>query len=541
MSLKEGALRFRWWWIPACSLLWFTLHASSLSQGADQQSGWVREDAPSARSDRGTAPVRIRLADLPRVSASARVGPRAVPYRTQWAGGKPEPSQPPNRTSPPATAFLAEDPATAPALLATPRLAKSFGGIPYTGLFPPDCTAAAGPDHVVIATNASFAIYSKSGAKKFQSTFTDWFDFLPEVQGAFFFDPKLVYDQHDDHFVMVVDASRDSDTRSWYLLSVSETSDAQGTWWVWALDMQLNGSTPTDDFADFPGVGLDDQGIYLTSNLFSPFAGGPFAYSKLRILDKREVYAFGNLSWFDFFAIQDASGELAFTVQPAHSYDSRSTAYLLSSDSTQSTKLTLYSLKNPVSNSPRLLRKGVTVAAYSFPPEAAQRGGGPLINSGDARLLNTVLRDGSLYATHAVAHDWGSGLVAALRFYQLTLSGSVVQDLTYGADLFHYYYPAIMPNRDGDLALVFCRSSSTEYAAARFTGRRASDPPGSLEASQLLKAGAAHYALLDDIGRNRWGDFSGIASDPEDDSLWIYAQFAKGKKKWGTQVGRLEF
>ena len=394
---------------------------------------------------------------------------------------------------------------------------------------------------MVVATNASFAIYSKSGAKLFESTFTDWFDFLPEVGGAFFFDPKLVYDFYEDHFVMIVDASRSSDTRSWYLLSVSETSDPRGTWYVWALEMQLNGFFPTDDFADFPGVGLDQHGIYLTANMYAPFDGGSFAYSKLRILNKDQVYAFGNLLWFDFFSFLDATGELAFTVQPAHSFDSRSAAYLLSSDPFQGSKLTLFSLKNPTSILPLLSKKGVSVAAYSFPPDAAQKGGSALLDTGDARLLNAVLRDGFLYTNHAVAHDWGSGEVAALRFYQLTTGGNVVQDLTYGADGFHYFYPAIMPNPDGDLALAFCRSSSTEFAGERFTGRRAGDPLGSLEPSQPLKAGKAHYVLLDNLGRDRWGDYSGIASDPEDDSLWIYGQYAKGKKKWGTQVGKLEF
>ena len=35
-----------------------------------------------------------------------------------------------------------------------------------------------------------------------------------------------------------------------------------------------------------------------------------------------------------------------------------------------------------------------------------------------------------------------------------------------------------------------------------------------MQGSAVLKAGTAKYVALDSGGRNRWGDYNGVASDP---------------------------
>lgn len=73
-----------------------------------------------------------------------------------------------------------------------------------------------------------------------------------------------------------------------------------------------------------------------------------------------------------------------------------------------------------------------------------------------------------------------------------------------------------MPDGNGNMVMVFSRSSRRGYAAARHTGRRASDALGALQASALLQAGIANYTGLDQSGRNRWGDYAGVGSDRQD-------------------------
>jgi hypothetical protein len=94
-----------------------------------------------------------------------------------------------------------------------------------------------------------------------------------------------------------------------------------------------------------------------------------------------------------------------------------------------------------------------------------------------------------------------------------------------------------MPNNNGDLLMVFSRCSATEFASIGFTGRKAADPIGELRNSSILKAGAAGYLSLDGNGRNRWGDYAGIASDPANPAtVWFFSLFAV-PGAWSTWIG----
>lgn len=75
-----------------------------------------------------------------------------------------------------------------------------------------------------------------------------------------------------------------------------------------------------------------------------------------------------------------------------------------------------------------------------------------------------------------------------------------------------------------------------------YTGRRSTDALGALQASTALKAGAASYVKLDNSGRNRWGDYNGVASDPMNArQIWIFGEYVRAKNVWGTWVGAAGF
>ena len=98
----------------------------------------------------------------------------------------------------------------------------------------------------------------------------------------------------------------------------------------------------------------------------------------------------------------------------------------------------------------------------------------------------------------------------------MTTSGALVQQGIYGARRLHSFYPAVMPDTNGNMIMVFSRSGSAEFASIWYTGRQAADPLGQLQPSAQLNTGVANYTGLDQLGRNRWGDYNGIATDPVD-------------------------
>ena len=67
---------------------------------------------------------------------------------------------------------------------------------------------------------------------------------------------------------------------NYFLVSVSDDSDPNGTWLNWALPSDVNGNTSSGNWADYEGIGFDENAIYLCSNQFQ--FSGYYDYTKLR-------------------------------------------------------------------------------------------------------------------------------------------------------------------------------------------------------------------------------------------------------------------
>ena len=119
---------------------------------------------------------------------------------------------------------------------------------------------------------------------------------------------------------------------------------------------------------------------------------------------------------------------------------------------------------------------------------------------------------------------------------------SVVQQGVYGSARLHYFFPAACPDNNGNMIMMFSRCGAGEFGSILYTGRRSTDPLGTLQASTLLKAGLAHYVGLDGGGRNRWGDYNGIAADPANPRLiWLCSEYAGAANTWATWAGSAFF
>lgn len=243
--------------------------------------------------------------------------------------------------------------------------------------------------------------------------------------------------------------------------------------------------------------------------------------------------------------MRDGDGGTSFTICPCHTHGGPGQEYLINSKFGNGNFLTLWSIRPGPNGVPRLFRRTAQTGSYSLPPDAAQRGGGTRLDTGDTRALHAVFRGGSVYTSLTTQHNWGAGgSVAAIRWFQVNAtSASVVQQGIYGARNRFYFYPAIAADTNGNLTMVFSRSSTREFASIRYTGRRASDPPGRLQGSANLRAGESNYVGLDGGGRNRWGDYNGIQADPVDGrTVWMYAKYAsRTPNRWATRIGGARF
>ena len=421
-----------------------------------------------------------------------------------------------------------------------PVITQRFAGIENTGNNQPDSILAVGPAHVMVAVNTNVALYTRAGTRRFITSFEDWFSPLaPIAGGSVIFDPRVLYDQYTHHYAFLC-TTRRSDHRSWILLSVSKTGDPLGEWSFWAIDMQLNGASRVDLWADFPRLGVDQNALYVTSNMYT-FGTYIFRYSKILVLRKSDVYSSNHLVFHEFRQMVDATGVPAHSIEPAHSYGMAPEEFFVNTRQDAADRITLWKVTFPAAGVPALKKFTVGVSSFTAPPQALQKGGGAVINTATegTGVLSVIYRKGSIYTVFPVAKNWGAGKVSALRYTQIAPTGAVLDEITYGADGIYYYMPAIGVDSKGNVFLAFNRSSSSEFAGF-FVAAKKSDNPAFSDRVPL-QTGLSNYGIVF-RGTNiaRWGDYNGITV-AGDDSIWAFGQYASTFTEWQTVVAKLSY
>lgn len=425
-------------------------------------------------------------------------------------------------------------------LFAAPTISVNFEGNLQGPSRPGDLMVAVGPDHVLSVSNSTVRVRSKAGAA-LQTVGANTFLGLPLFSPSDFFDPKAAYDVVSGRFLVLYDFVTGGSAG--YYLAVSQTSNAMGGWYVYYFDMKLDGGTPTNNWADYPGLGFTDDLIVMTGNMYTlPTSTATFQYVKTRVVSKANLYSGSLVSYSDIIDVPGTGSH--FTLKPAMSLSPTNTQYLLINPSGGGSALQLYRITGDV-GSPVLEKIGhLSVSSHGVPPDAQQKDCPETpLEGNDARTQDPVWRDGYLYAVHHVGVTMGGGPVSAIKYYKVNTSvPSIVVDETYGAPATFYSFPAVTVDAAGATYYSFTRVLSTEYAAACITGRRRFDTQ--MQASAVLRSGSGAYWCT--FAEPRWGDYEGVAIDPADStgnkgSAWANGNWAKGLTSWGSWVGKISY
>jgi hypothetical protein len=408
--------------------------------------------------------------------------------------------------------------------VSTPILVSDYQGVirgdAGSWSYPPDSCGAAGPNHFVEVVNRNFAVYDKSTGENLINILLG--AFLPGSNG----DPRVLYDQYSDRwFIIVCDFS----TRLY--LAVSTSDDPTGDWFK--CSFVVSQGSDAGKWPDYPTLGVDEDGVYTAAYMIGGGNGmSIFALDKAPLIASEpslgDIYAFRELPWEG-------------AIQPVHTFDSSEGEYFVSRASSTEIRLRLLTgLPSP----PVLTELCfITIPNHYSPPDAPALGSTVPLDTVGHRLMNAVYRDGYIWTAHCI--DVGGR--AASRWYKIDVLNTILEDYgTIQDSVMYYFFPTIMVNADGDAIMGFSGSHSNQYAAAYYTGRSASDPPGEMAPPVLLKEGEATYNLIDGYGRNRWGDYSLCSLDPVRQTLWTVQEYAhshneSGTNRWGTWIGELAF
>jgi hypothetical protein len=242
------------------------------------------------------------------------------------------------------------------------------------------------------------------------------------VRGEFVTDPSCIYDAQTQRFFLVV-LSLDSQVPgpcqgvfscvNHLDLAVSQTNDATGGWNIYKIDVtndgtNTGGANPGPYLGDYPHIGADANGIYLTTNAYpwheNGFGGAQiYALSKAQLAAGAAVVSMQHIDTSGMVAAPSDAGSTqpGFTLWPSQSpgasqfnLANNGTEYFMSSnaaDETQmpvsgnagtrtSSQLIVWTMTNTASldTSPAvsLTNQILTVGQYGVPPKAKQPGSG---------------------------------------------------------------------------------------------------------------------------------------------------------------------
>jgi len=436
-----------------------------------------------------------------------------------------------------------------------PAISRSFTGITDTGSFPADPVIAAGNSYVVACVNRHVAYFNKSGKRLFQSHFSSFFSPIG-TSGINLFDPWCLWDPWAQRFMVMCVGRDDTNNRSYNYLAISKNVSPLNGWYMYKNDMSLDGSTPTNNWNDYPRMAVDQNCIYFTANQFAfPAGTGGFQYAKIRIIQNKSTLLGGGAGqlWWDFWNIKmPGTSTNAFSIRPCMTHDAASASspyYLVNSYNGGGSAINFYAIRNTTSRSPGPLfdSTALTVGTYQTPYDAIQRGGSERVELfAGAQLFNAVKRSSSIWCAHPIRRGSTTTSGASMRWYEFKhnswpTSGSPTkqQEGTFGLDDQWYFYPTVEVNAKNEVAFVFNQSSANDYVGIRWTGRTPSDAANTLQASAQLKVGEAYYVRKSN-GRNRWGDYNGASVAP-DGSIWFVSMYAESSaaNTWGTWIGRV--
>jgi hypothetical protein len=413
-----------------------------------------------------------------------------------------------------------------------PLLLATTDGAPQGNWIPPDPHCAVGPNHVIFVDNGRVRILDKKGRTLRTINANTWYSNVQPGVGAF--DCKIFYDHFDNRWIMVWLDQDNAAQRGLFLLSVSDDDNPIGTWYNWALPSNRNGTTFNGGWGDYQGVGFDSDAIYITANNFT--FGGSYQYTTLRIIEKSQLYAntAGRVDWIDFWNLRDQGSDV-FGIRPSIIWGNPGEYYLVSVPRffSGNTYFTVFKITNPTTT-PQITSVRVPATAWSLAPNANQLGGSTtLIEGGGSNVRNEpVYRDGHLYVVHSIASGPGNQF-SSVRYVKInTATNTAVEDVAFGANGFWHTYPAIMVDEDKNLVITFSRSGQTEYIGAYYTWKLNSDP--TLRPSETIQAGRGNYVVTFGGTRNRWGDYNGIALDPNGAGIWMFTEYAAGTNTWGN-------
>lgn len=510
------------------------------------------------------AEVSLPLSEMAQQAAAQPVEPRAprlIPYRRVTAQMRTpvRPSVLQNRAADPYSTLISWPAKPALPHVYTNGTPVNIEGVPQNSGAPSDANGAVGFSQYVQWVNTQFAIYSKTDGALLLGpvdgnvlwsglTGTPGFDTCRTANQG---DPIVQYDQLAKRWVLTQLAFTSLNGPFFQCIAISTSDDATGSYYRYVLGVNDNGVSL---LGDYPKMSVWPDAYYFSFVLFTNANGGyrgPGVCGLDRVpmlsggATSAACYNFGPA--FGPILTSDIDGQ----IPPA----ADSPVYLMALDFGEdgsgdhlffwrfsfSGLYVTDALTVPVA--PFIIGCPTTGTCIKQPPP-----GEPLDALSDRLMYRLAYRNfgnrEALVVNHSVQQPGAptNGPVG-VRWYELrdpATSPYVYQQGTIAPDGDSRWMASMGIDKSGNIAVGYSVSGPATYPGIRYTGRLRTEPMGRMEVEGVIVNGSG--AQVNTFGR--WGDYSGMETDPFDEcTFWYTNQYiaSTGAFTWRSRIANFKF
>ncbi len=417
---------------------------------------------------------------------------------------------------------------------------------------------------IVSVDNSSISYFKETGDSIVQFGLP-WEDFYGvSVFGGFsIFDPKVIYDNYSDRFILVTVLHDAFYEDSRILLSFSQNNVVDSISWNHYqihCDSVYTSPSEIDYWFDYPNIAVNKNEFFLSLNVFD-YATSISAEPIVFQIQKNDGYV-GSSSLIikEWKNVQDAAGQQAYSIVPLceasqiASYED--TMYFVSNYSGTSATYHWFTLFGDVNSTTSSIDSYTTSTSqtYTVPSFASQMGGNGTdrIKFIDARIQSGYYQNGKLHFVH---HRSDAGW-SEILYGRITMSGNSFTHNTWGGSgtNLNYMYPSIahfglLPDEENAM-ITFARTGPTIFNEICVVNYENGWSPQ----TTVVKSGVGLLDLVDDIVApwdtlERIGDYTDIQRRYNSQTCWLIGSFPtgltpnhfnviKGTNSYVAEVGR---
>lgn len=405
---------------------------------------------------------------------------------------------------------------------------------------PPDTMGAAGTTQFLETSNGSITVYNKATGlvQSRQNANTFWVNAGQAAIGgtATGGDQRVLFDQYTDRWIM----SGFGATNNIINIAVSDTANALGSWKSTAVTV-LNTTSKTADYAT---LSMDDKGVYIGTNNFTP----SFFGTSLLVIPKSDLFGGApNTANMTTFTTLTSGSDNGFAIQAALNWQGNpGNTVSVIADSRDTFSQVFYKVNGVnAAGATQTASSIIAGTGYTSQGQGRQPDGSRLVDTLDSRIsANAVQYNGMVFATATVRSTLGD--FSAIRWTVvnastgLLLSSGMIEQAGYD-----YYQGSVAVNEFGEVVIGYNRSGNVtsdnngdgkpdgriSFMARAFQLSGSSLMPEGLEmllrVSDVSDYRCGVRTSVDTTCRQRWGDYSAVTIDPDDSrKFWAIGEYA---------------